>query len=100
MTTTIATSNTITPEILRDLILRSVDLGDGWRKVSDTLWNLVVDQNLNGFELDHYKQWIRIKPTPEDLMNQIKAWKLEAEAELRKHDRLQEAKVEARNLFE
>ena len=45
------------------LIERSADTGDGWRPISNALWNLVLDQaHPDLTELDHENMRVRFTP--------------------------------------
>ena len=73
---------------IKELILRSPDIGDGWRQISSSIWN-IVSKNADPkvFELATGWHQIRIKPTPEDLMNQIKDWEQDTRRELAARER-------------
>ena len=61
-----ATNNTLITEYQKNmlrLIVRSPDTGNGWRPVSNYLWNLVLEQaHPDLTELDHENKRVRLSP--------------------------------------
>lgn len=74
---------------MKHMILQCPDSGNGWRSVNDErLWShLYMNGDSKNFEFDHYQMRIRIKPTLDDLMNQIEDWETETKRELVARDR-------------
>ena len=85
---------------LIDLINRSPDIGDGWRKCSFKLWPLVFNNaNREVFQLSETNHCVRIKPIPTSLLNQIKEWEIETKKQIEAHDRHERIRSQAADMI-